>query len=63
MDNQSPVEKFYFDLEERTRLEKERQAHYNTLSPEEKRAYQKAKRKRGNHWSYCRKICSSLWNC
>tara|TARA_R100000458_G_C8274253_1_gene249198 strand:+ start:1646 stop:2491 length:846 start_codon:yes stop_codon:yes gene_type:complete len=43
----SPIEQFYFDLEERTRLEKERQEHYDTLSPEEKRAYQKAKRKRG----------------
>ena len=43
----SPVEKFYHDLEERERLEKERQAHYDTLSPEEKRAYQKAKKKRG----------------
>ena len=47
MDNLSPVEKFYFELKERTRIEKERQAHYDTLSPEEKRAYQKAKRKRG----------------
>ena len=43
----SPVEQFYFDLNERTRIEAERQAHYNTLSPEEKRAYQKAKKKRG----------------
>ncbi len=47
MNKLSPVEQFYFDLEERTRLEKERQEYYNTLSPEEKRAYQKAKRKRG----------------
>ena len=47
MDKLSPVEQFYFDLEERTRLEKERQEYYNTLSPEEKRAYQKAKQKRG----------------
>ncbi len=43
----SPVEQFYFDIEERTRLEKERQEYYNKLSPEEKRAYQKAKKKRG----------------
>jgi len=47
MNDKSPVEQFYYDLEERTRLEKERQAYYDTLSPEEKRAYQKAKRKRG----------------
>ncbi len=47
MDNKSPVEQFYFDLAETARLEKERQAYYDTLSPEEKRAYQKAKKKRG----------------
>ena len=43
----SPVEQFYYDLKERQRQEKERQEYYDTLSPEEKRAYQKAKRKRG----------------
>ena len=47
MDTISPVKQFYANLAERTRLENERQLYYNTLSPEEKRAYQKAKKKRG----------------
>lgn len=47
MDNKSAIEQFYIDLEKRTKEEQERQLYYDSLSPEEKRAYQKAKRKRG----------------
>tara|TARA_R100000234_G_scaffold116337_1_gene93303 strand:- start:46324 stop:47166 length:843 start_codon:yes stop_codon:yes gene_type:complete len=47
MNKESAIEQFYIRLEKRAKEEAERQKYYDSLSPEEKRAYQKSKRKRG----------------